>query len=302
LRYFLAVAEELNFSRAAERLHIAQPALSSQIRTLEKQLGCDLFIRTTRSVSLTANGRMFAEDAREIVERADAAVARIEAAARGERGTLRVGFFVHGAAELGTEILHRFAEEFPSIEAEMVSAATLEEAQRSVRDRETDVAFVWLPLHFPELEYEPLVSEQLFIAVSPDHPFAARSAVTTDELRVEPLVAPWEQNSPEVLAYWVEPFRPEGRRGPSDPNGKDHDECLVIAGSGAAFYVVPESVTRFNPRPHVVYRPVVDVPQKENGLLWHPETRNPAVASFLNVAREVRDIEARRSSIQISRS
>jgi DNA-binding transcriptional LysR family regulator len=142
LRYFLAVAEELNFSRAAERLHIAQPALSSQIRTLEKQLGCDLFIRTTRSVSLTANGRMFAEDAREIVERADAAVARIEAAARGERGTLRVGFFVHGAAELGTEILHRFAEEFPSIEAEMVSAATLEEAQRSVRDRETDVAFV----------------------------------------------------------------------------------------------------------------------------------------------------------------
>jgi DNA-binding transcriptional LysR family regulator len=300
LRYFLAVAEELNFTRAAERLHVAQPALSAQIRALERQLGCELFVRTTRSVALTSNGRIFEEDARDIVERVDAAVARIEAAARGERGTLRVGFFVHGAAELGTEVLRRFAEKYPSVGAEMVSASTLEETQRSVLDRETDVAFVWLPVRFPELEYEPLVSEQLFVAISRDHPFAGRAAITADELTDEPLVAPWQQNAPDVLAYWLEPFRPEGRRGPRDLNGKDHDECLVIAGSGAAFYAVPELVTRFNPRPDVVYRPVVGVPQKEIGIVWHPEMRNPAVASFLDVARDVRDVRAARVEIQIS--
>jgi LysR family hca operon transcriptional activator len=86
LRYFLAVAEELNFSRAAERLHIAQPALSAQIRTLETQLGCELFARTTRKVELTPNGKILLVDAREIVARADAAAAKMKAAGRGERG------------------------------------------------------------------------------------------------------------------------------------------------------------------------------------------------------------------------
>ena len=73
---------------------------------------------------------------------------------------------------------------------------------------------------------------------------------------------PWEQSPQELLAYWLEPFRVEGRRLPTDPNGKDHDECLLIASSGAAAYSVPESVTRFNPRPDVVYRPVADAPPR----------------------------------------
>ena len=113
LRYFLAVAEELNFSRAAERLHIAQPALSAQIRALESQVGCELFARTTRKVELTANGEMLLEDAREIVGRAESAVSKLQAASRGERGLLKVGFVAHGAGETGTEILRRFAEAFP---------------------------------------------------------------------------------------------------------------------------------------------------------------------------------------------
>jgi DNA-binding transcriptional LysR family regulator len=302
LRYFLAVAEELNFSRAAERLHIAQPALSAQIRALENQLGCELFVRTTRRVALTANGRLLQEEARAIVERTDEGIARIEAAVRGERGKLRVGFFVHGAGEIGTEIMLRFAERFPSVEAEMVNAPTLEETQRQVWDQQTDVAFVWLPLHFSRLEFELLVSEELFIAISPDHRFASRGAVTVWDLEHEPVVVPWEQSPEELLAYWLEPFRPKGRRQANDPNGKDHDECLLIAGQGIAAYTVPGSVTRFNPRPDVVYRPVAGAPPKENGIAWHPDTRNAAVASFLTVAREVRDRVATRSAIQSSGS
>src|SRR5919202_4669249 len=134
LRYFLAVAEELNFTRAAERLHVAQPALSAQIRQLETQLGCGLFERTTRKVELTPEGRVLAEDAREIIARADHAVARVGAAARGERGVLSIGFLLHGASETGTEILVRFGERFPEVELESIDAATLEEAQARVRD------------------------------------------------------------------------------------------------------------------------------------------------------------------------
>jgi DNA-binding transcriptional LysR family regulator len=302
LRYFLAVAEELNFSRAAERLHIAQPALSAQIRSLESQLGCELFTRTTRSVELTANGRLFQEEARAIVERTDEGLARIEAAVRGERGRLRIGFFVHGAGEIGTEILLRFGEAFPSVEAEMVSARTLKEAQRQVWEQGTDVAFVWLPLHFAGLEFELLVSEELFIAISPDHRFASRAAVAVRDLEDEPIVVPWEQSPDELLAYWLEPFRPGGRRRANDPNGKDHDECLVIAGRGIAAYTVPGSVTRFNPRPDIVYRPVLGAPPKVNGLAWRPDARNPAVESFLGIAREVREVSTKRAAIQSSSS
>src|SRR3954462_7899448 len=96
LRYFVAVAEELNFSRAAERLHVAQPALSAQIRQLETQLGCELFARTTRKVELTPTGRLLLEDARRIVADADAAVAKVTAAARGQRGALQISFIAHG--------------------------------------------------------------------------------------------------------------------------------------------------------------------------------------------------------------
>ena len=82
----------------------------------------------------------------------------------------------------------------------------------------------------------------------------------------------------------------------------DHDECLLIASSGAAAYSVPESVTRFNPRPDVVYRPVVDAPPKANGIVWHPRGRNPVVASFLEVACEVRDLDAAPVAINSSDS
>src|SRR4051794_29079830 len=92
LRAFLAVADELNFTRAAERLHVAQPALSAQIRQLETQLGCELFVRTTRKVELSPQGALLLDDARAIVERADAAAAKLTAAARGEQGIVRVGF------------------------------------------------------------------------------------------------------------------------------------------------------------------------------------------------------------------
>src|SRR5438093_13421707 len=101
LRYFLAVAEELNFSRAAERLHIAQPALSAQIRTLETQLGCELFSRTTRKVELTPAGELLLADARELVRHADQAAAKVGAVARGQRGELRVGFVGPAGGERG---------------------------------------------------------------------------------------------------------------------------------------------------------------------------------------------------------
>ena len=285
LRYFLAVAEELNFSRAAERLHIAQPALSAQIRALESQVGCELFTRTTRKVELTPNGEMLLEDARDIVGRSESAVAKLQAAARGERGLLKIGFVAHGAGETGTEILRRFAEAFPSIETELVSASTLEELQRHVFDRFTDVAFVWLPLLY-DLEVQPALSERKLVAMHPEHPLARKPAVHGSDLIDEPIVAPWEYYPLEFLDAWFDPFRPAGRR-PDDPHAVSIDECLSFVSRGVALFCVPESVSRFYSRPDVVFRPILDVAPAQVAIAWCADVRNPAVTSLVETARGV---------------
>jgi DNA-binding transcriptional LysR family regulator len=289
LRYFLAVAEELNFSRAAERLHIAQPALSAQIRSLETQLGTELFSRTTRKVDLTPAGELLLADARDIVERADRAAAKIAAAARGERGALRVAFAAHAAGEASTAIFRRFAEEHPAIELELVESATLEGLQRLVVDHEADAAFAWLPILHDELESEVVFSEPKSVGMHPEHRLAELEEVRPEDLEAEPIVSSWEHYSPATLAYWLGPFRSE--RTPIDLQATSVDECLSLVARGLAVYVVPESAQRFYGRPDVVYRPLVGVGPASVALVWHREPQNAAVEPFVEVTRAIAEIQ-----------
>lgn len=289
LRYFLAVAEELNFSRAAERLHIAQPALSAQIRSLEAQLGTELFSRTTRKVDLTPAGELLLADARDIVERADRAAARIAAAARGERGALRVAFAAHAAGETSTAIFRRFAEEHPAIEVELVESPTLEGLQRLVADHEADASFAWLPILDDELESEIVSTEPKSVGMHPEHRLAAQDEVRPEELETEPIVSAWEHYSPATLAYWLGPFRTE--RTPVDLHATSVDECLTLVARGLAVFVVPESVQRFYGRPDVVYRPLVGVGPASVALVWHRQTQNAAVEPFVEMTRKVAGIQ-----------
>lgn len=285
LRYFLAVAEELNFSRAAERLHIAQPALSAQIRTLETQLGCELFHRTTRKVELTSAGQLLLPDARALVEQADRAEAKLAAAARGQQGLLRVGFVAHGAGEVSTEIFRRFGTDYPGIEIETVESRTLEGSQAAVARQDTDAAFVWLPVLHDELDSEPVAFERKLVAMHPEHRMASQRAVEPDELVDEPIVAPWDHYSPETVVRWLAPFRIA--RKPFDLFAESLDECMNLVVRGRALYCVPESVERFYGRPDVAFRPLVGVEPAGVALAWHREAQNPAVASFVAVTRAV---------------
>jgi DNA-binding transcriptional LysR family regulator len=288
LRYFLAVAEELNFSRAAERLHIAQPALSAQIRSLETQAGCELFARTTRKVELTPAGKLLLEDARDIVARADEAAAKLVAAARGRRGLVRICFVAHGAGETQTEILRRAGIELAEIETELVESGSLEETQRQVRDYETDLGFIWRPVLYDELATKTLCAERKLACMHVEHRLAAKPAVVADDLLTEPIVAPWDLYSDEMLDYWFTPFRPKGRR-PDDPHARSIEECLSLVVRRAAIFCVPESVQRFFPRPEIVFRPIIDVAPAEVALAWHRDVRNPAVLPFVEIAKAVVD-------------
>jgi DNA-binding transcriptional LysR family regulator len=286
LRYFVAVAEELNFSRAAERMHVAQPALSAQIRALERQLGCELFSRTTRKVELTPSGQMLLEDAREILARADGAVSKLQAVSRGERGQIRVGFAAHGAGEVGTEVLRRFTDAYPSIATELVNASSLEELQTQLVDRDSDVAFVWLPLLYEELEAERVLTERKYVAMFPGHRLAGLADVHEADLADEPIVAPWEHFPAAFLATWFGRLRPDGRR-ERDLHAISVEESLAFVSTGRAVYCVPESVSRFYPRPDVVFRPIVDSNPVQVAVAWHAQNTSPVVLSFVETARAV---------------
>jgi DNA-binding transcriptional LysR family regulator len=286
LRAFLAVADELNFTRAAERLHVAQPALSAQIRQLETQLGCELFVRTTRKVELSPQGALLLDDARAIVERADAAAAKLTAAARGEQGIVRVGFVAQGAGEPGLEILRRFAAEHPQFSTEFVESGSLDETQRLVVENAADVAFVWKPVLYGELESMRIRTERKLVALRADHRLATAAEITPSELYDEPIVAPWDALPQAMADFWLGPFRPDGRL-PGDPNANGLDECLAHVGTGAAVFCVPASVGRFYVRPDVVYRPIADVEPAEIALVWRRDAQHAGIRQFVEVAREV---------------
>ena len=286
LRSFVVVAEELNFSRAAQRLHIAQPALSAQIRTLEVRLGCQLFARTTRKVELTDAGTVFLEDAREIIRRTDEAVLKVEAVARADRGVLRIGFVAHGAGEVGAEIMRRFSAAAPAVETQLVESATLEELQASVHNRESDVAFGWLPLLYEGLEAEPIAAEGLAVAMSSEHRLARAETLTIADLSDVPIVAPWDDVAFDLLRPWLGEARPDGPH-VHDVSAVGLAECLAVAGRGSAVYCVPDSVPNFYARPGLVFRPVVDATPSELVLVFLEDAPNPAVDSFVRVTREV---------------
>lgn len=187
LRYFTAVAETKNFTEAAARLHVSQPALSYQIKRLENELGARLFDRTSRKVSLTADGRTFLPLAQSVLFKAEEAVRVMEERLGVMTGKVRFGCIPSAAAYIVPPVLATFNRNFPGIEVALMEAGA-GELERAVLDGAADFAVVSDP-HAPEaLEVTPLLSEELFLVVPSHHPFAGRETVALRELEDQPLI------------------------------------------------------------------------------------------------------------------
>ena len=166
LRYFVAVAERLSFSRAAEDLPLSQSALSEAVRRLEAAVGARLLRRNSRRVELTPAGEILLADARDVLAHLDHAIDRAERAGRGEIGRLRVGFEASGAGELSTLARARFAREHPAVRVEPKRFDWGGEAA-GLREGDCDVAFVWLPNDLSGLEVEDVSSERRYAGRGP---------------------------------------------------------------------------------------------------------------------------------------
>lgn len=202
LRYFTTVAETKNFTEAAGRLHVSQPALSYQIKRLENELGARLFDRTSRKVSLTVDGRTFLPLAQAVLFKAEEAVRVMEERLGVVTGKVRFGCIPSAAAYIVPPVLSSFSRNFPGIEVSLMEAGAAE-LERAVLDGSADFAIVSDP-HAPEvLDVMPLLSEELFLVVPTHHPLAARESIALRELADEPLImlGPTFTLGPQVVDY-----------------------------------------------------------------------------------------------------
>jgi DNA-binding transcriptional LysR family regulator len=234
MRYFVAVAEELNFRRAAERLHMTQPPLSQQIAGLEEELGVALFLRDRRRVELTGAGRSLLHDARAILASIETARQRTVDVAQGRAGRLRIGF-VGPAMDgpLPTDI-RRFRAAHPGVTLDLHEATTVQQLDL-LRSRELDAGVVRLAGHDTgSLACAPYHSEPYVLAVPDDHPLAGRQSVSVTELDDRPLILAPRHLNPVLFDAWASAFADAGARMNvvQEAVTKHTSVALVAAGHG----------------------------------------------------------------------
>ncbi|MGK5553543.1 LysR family transcriptional regulator [Actinomadura kijaniata] len=290
LRYFVAVAEELHFGRAAERLGMAQPPLSRAIRDLERQLGVRLLERTTRRVALTPAGEVLLRDARTALDAVAAAARRARHAGQPEPG-LRLALKADYDGGLLPRILDAYRDQEAALPVTLVLGGRDEQAP-AVRDGRADVALLPAPFDERGLDVEPLLTEPRLVALAAADPLAARPSLRLADLagRVLPDGAPADREerplARDAPAGWPPATARPGVAG-VPPRRLDLAQIFNLVELGSLVWFPPVSLARRHPRPGVAYRTVTDLPPLTLALAWPRESRSPAVAAFVRTATAV---------------
>ncbi|MEJ7138793.1 LysR substrate-binding domain-containing protein [Amphibiibacter pelophylacis] len=286
LRYFVAVAEELHFGRAAQRLHMSQPPLSIQIRQLEESLGVRLLHRTQRTVSLTYAGEVFLAQVREGLARLDEAVDSARAAARGQAGLLRVGYTAASAYAAIPALIHAYKLRYPQVEVALHERVTSVQLQE-LADARLDVGLVRPRVEAPGLASELLMRERLVVAVPADHPLAARPGLTVGDLHDVPFIG----FSPQTARYFhdmIETLLAESAVQPRLVQRATQLHAVVaLVSAGLGLALVPDASARVQ-MDRVVFRPLQGegLPRPELLLCWRRSSTSPLLGHFLEAARE----------------
>jgi len=291
LRYFVAVAEELNFTRAAERLHLSQPALSKQIRGLETTLRAQLFRRDRRQVELTAAGTALHAVARSLLQDWDDGVAVVADAAARDARVLRVGTLTSIGRALYPAITDQFAKRQPGWQVELHTCGW-GDPTAGLQDRATDAAFVWLPIDAAEIETAVLATERRFVAISARHPLADRQIIEFSEIVNEP-VAALPASAGSQRDFWLAVDARAGRAPRVAAEVSAADEKFEVVSSGAAITLLAEGNAGIYSREGIVCIPVTGLEPARLAIAWRRGDRRPAVRDFVQACREAADTQQR---------
>jgi len=279
LRYFVALAEELHFGQAAERLFIAQPVLSRQIRKLEQEVGVDLLTRSSRHVELTPAGCQLFKDAQPLLATANAAGRRVRRAATG-RATLTVGFFVGDPI---IQLVRAFDAMHNDVDTD-VERIYWSDQPGALLDDHIDLSFVHLPMDDDGLDLAHLYSSPRLALLPGSHELAGRSQIAIRELANDPVIQHWGASPIWDAWHNVDP-RPDGRSPRRGPTARNLEEKIEAVGTGRAISFIPASVTAAVRIPaEVTAIPVVDIPPTEVYLAWKADRRSEAIRDLVATA------------------
>ncbi len=279
LRYFTAVADTLNFHRAAEILHLAQPALSSQIKTLEDELGVQLFHRTTRSVTLTHAGRVFLEEARTVLSSAIQAENRARNAEHGLVGHLRIGIIAPSANSWLAKILRGFHQSYPGVQLSLFDLTSPEQISR-LRNLELDAGLMRPPVGFAEFDSMVVERAGQVLAMPAGHRLSRLKTLTWRDFDGEGLV----MMDPRVQHGYYDSFLAACSKGGATPRPVQyaHDIQLKMWLISAGFGVAPVTETlRQVKRPGLVFRELPPgLPEVQTVLVWRRNDDSPVLTHF----------------------
>ena len=280
LRQFVALAEELHFGRAAERLHLAQPALTQVVQKLERELGTPLFDRTNRRVRLTDAGAVLLEHGRRLLADADEALQAVQRAGRGETGSVVAAYAGTGAFLQVPALVRRFIERHPAVHVDL-RAMSVAAQTAALRSRQLDVGFMSEPAPSADLRSAVVVRDALLIAIGRKHRLASLPRITLRDLEHERFIifpgeVAWWDQAEAVLLCQEAGFTPETVQA-----SRELFSSLSYVQAGVGVSIVPASITR-REWPDVRFEPI-DSPRAESRIaaVWHAENGRPVVREFL---------------------
>ncbi|WP_257585153.1 MULTISPECIES: LysR family transcriptional regulator [unclassified Streptomyces] len=281
MRYFAVLAEELNFTRAARRLHIAQPALSQQIKALERQLGTRLIERGSKGCTLTPVGTVVAEEARQVLQQVAAADERIAAVIQGRQGRLRLAYTRSARGGAADALVAAFRTRHPEVDLSLQTGWTSHNVAELLAGR-LDAAFVRPPLDSPGLACRILAEEELLLAVPVNHPLTGtRGRISRQRISDEPVVLWPRENGPGMYDLITSQLWP-GHAPRIVREEPDDEQLLLAVAAGHGIAPIPEGRARtFRISGVSLRRLSAPTPTVTLGLAYHPRTASPVARLLL---------------------
>lgn len=280
LKYFIAVAEECHFGRAATRLHMAQPPLSQQIRQLEELLGTPLLVRTTRKVELTPAGELLLERGRRLLEELEALESDVAQVGAGATGVIRVGFTGTATYRLMPMIVQAARRELPGLRITVQGEMLTPQMESALEEGRLDVAVLRPPVRSDEISLKFLEQDQLVAALPADSELAEHGTLDLQDLAAHKFIGYPSQSVVNMI--FVEACRKAGFQPQMVQEAKETSTLLSLVAAGMGIALVPMTSRMFSFQ-GVVFRPLRNAPPVDLAVAWNRNSPTPLIRSFLSL-------------------
>ena len=287
LRYFVAVAEDLNFTRAAGRLHLAQPSLTRQIHHLEEEIGVRLLNRSKNQVTLTEEGRSFLMDVKRILALATESILAVQRLSRGETGQLNLAYLSNFDFELLPETLGAFRQAFPHIALNLFDMTPAEQF-RALATRKIDLGFVGLrpPAATKDLQWESIARHRTLVVLPAKHRLARKRQVNLGELKAMFFVGMSEKTNPGFRDWLCETCQPAGFTPRILQDAELEPALMTFVAQGLGVSLAREHIKKL-PHPGVVLRPLAPPVKSDYCIAWNRNNDSRALEQYIQIVKSL---------------